>query len=156
MCRVLTKEHFIPQKSLYFVDMRKVITSFQMLSATLCFKRVIGPGGRSNPIFSRPGRSQGLLYKHLCNSFINWFSHPLLKALVKISLRRRHALMVGDGAFSHKMDYVFKEILNLEGHPNRIAGSKVTAIWLNWWILPIGGASSGRICAEPAKQAFFF
>ena len=113
MCRVLTKEHFIPQKSLYFVDMRKVITSFQMLSATLCFKRVIGPGGRSNPIFSRPGQSQGLLYKHLCNSFINWFGHPLLKALVKISLRRRHALMVGYGAFSRKMDYVFKEILNL-------------------------------------------
>ena len=30
------------------------------------------------------------------------FSHPL----VKISLRRRHALMVEDGAFSHKIGYV--------------------------------------------------
>ena len=33
-------------------------------------------------------------------------------------------------------------MLNLEGHPNRITGSKVTAIFLNGWILPIGGASA--------------
>ena len=46
--------------------------------------------------------------------------------------------MVGDGAFSHKIDYVtiFYEILNLKRHP------KVTAILLNWLILPIGGASA--------------
>jgi hypothetical protein len=52
--------------------------------------------------------------------------------------------MVEDGAFSHKRDYVtiFKEILNLEGHPNRINSSKVTAILLNGWALPIGGASA--------------
>ena len=37
--------------------------------------------------------------------------------------------------------YIFKEILNLEGHPNRIIGSEVTAILLNRWILPIGGPS---------------
>ena len=43
---------------------------------------------------------------------------------VKTSLRRRHDLMVEDGAFSHKIDYVtiVKEILNLEGHSNRITG----------------------------------
>ena len=41
---------------------------------------------------------------------------------MKISSRRRHALTVKDGAFSHKVDYVtiFQEILNLEVHPNRI------------------------------------
>ena len=50
---------------------------------------------------------------------------------------------------------IFKEILNLEGHPNRIAGSKVTVILLNGWILPIGGASLGRVCAQPAKPVFF-
>ena len=68
---------------------------------------------------------------------------------MKISLRRRHALTVVDGAFSHKIDFVtiFKEILNPKGHPNRITGSKVTAILLNGWILPIGGASSGRVCS---------
>ena len=51
--------------------------------------------------------------------------------------------MVEDGAFSHKIDYVtiVLEILNLEGHPNRITGSRVTAILLNGWILPFGGAS---------------
>ena len=50
----------------------------------------------------------------------------------------------------------FKEILNLEGHPNRIAASKFTAILLNGWIFPIGGASSGRVCVQPAKQACLF
>ena len=59
----------------------------------------------------------------------------------KISLGRRNALMVDDGACNLKtIDYVtiFKEILNLEGHLNCITGSKVIAILLNWWILPIG------------------
>ena len=52
--------------------------------------------------------------------------------------------MVEDGASSHKIDYVtiLKNILNLEGHPNRITGSRVKAILLNWWILPIGGFSA--------------
>ena len=59
---------------------------------------------------------------------------------MKISLRRRQALMVEDGAFSHKIDYV--AILNIEGHQNCITGSRVTAILLNEWILPIGGASA--------------
>ena len=33
---------------------------------------------------------------------------------MKLSLRRRHALTVADGAFSHKIDYVtiFQEIVN--------------------------------------------
>ena len=52
--------------------------------------------------------------------------------------------MVEDGAFSHKIDHVncFLEILNLKGYPNRIFGSRVTAILLNGWILPIGEASA--------------
>jgi hypothetical protein len=52
--------------------------------------------------------------------------------------------MVADGAFSHKRDYVtvLREILNLDGHPNCITGSKVMAILLNRWALPIGGASA--------------
>ena len=51
--------------------------------------------------------------------------------------------MVGDGAFSHKIDLIRKmlEILN------RIIGSKVTAILLNGWVLPVGGVASGRVCA---------
>ena len=63
---------------------------------------------------------------------------------MKISLRRRHTLMVEDGAFRHKINFLhfFWEILNLEGHLTRITGSRVTAILLNGWILPIGGASS--------------
>ena len=57
--------------------------------------------------------------------------------------------MVEDGALSHKIDYVaiFKEILNLEGHLNRITGSRVTAILLNGWVLPVGGIALGRVCA---------
>ena len=57
--------------------------------------------------------------------------------------------MVGNGAFSHKKDYVQKclEILNLKGRQNCITGSRVTVILLNGWILPIGGVASGRVCA---------
>ena len=71
---------------------------------------------------------------------------------MRISLRRRHA------AFSHNIDYVphLKEILNLEGHPNRITGSKVPALLLNVWILPIGGASVVKgLRLQPAQQACF-
>ena len=65
--------------------------------------------------------------------------------------------MVGDGAFSHKIDYVaiFLKILNLEGHLNRITSSRVTAIMLNGWILPIGGASAleGLLSTEPTPSS---
>ena len=47
--------------------------------------------------------------------------------------------VVADVAFSHKIDYVtnFWEIRNPEGHPNRITGSKVTAILLNGGFCPL-------------------
>ena len=75
---------------------------------------------------------------------------------MKISLRRRHALTVADGAFSHKVDHVtiFKEILNPDGHPNRITGSKVTAILLKGWSFPIGGGSSLHVGARILKLNF--
>ena len=63
--------------------------------------------------------------------------------------------MLEDDAFSHKIDYVtifFKEILN----PYRITGLKVMAILLTGWILPVGGVALGRVCAQPAKQIYFF
>ena len=52
--------------------------------------------------------------------------------------------MVKNGDSSYKTDYmdIFSENLNLEGHPNRCIGSKVKAILLNGWILPIGWASA--------------
>ena len=31
-------------------------------------------------------------------------------------------------------------------------GSKITAIMLNWWILPIGGVSLGGVCAFTSTQ----
>ena len=65
--------------------------------------------------------------------------------------------MVRHGAFSHKIDYVtiILEILNPKKHQNCITYSKVTAILLNGWILPVGGVASGRVCVQPAKQACF-
>ena len=47
-------------------------------------------------LISRPGQTQGLLYKHLCH----WLIDSLTDPLVKISLQRRPALMIEDGAFS--------------------------------------------------------
>ena len=71
-------------------------------------------------------------------SLINSLSR---RRFVKIYVRRRHALTVADGAFSHNIDYVtiFQEIALLV--------QKLRRILLNGWILPIGGASSGRVCA---------
>ena len=62
--------------------------------------------------------------------------------------------MVGNGALSHKIDYItiFEEIQNLQGHQNCTTSSRVKAILLNGWILPVGGVASGRVCALPAKQ----
>ena len=42
---------------------------------------------------------------------------------------------------------MIKIFLNPKGHQNPISGSKVTAILLTGWILPVGGASAGRVCA---------
>jgi hypothetical protein len=69
--------------------------------------------------------------------------------ICKISLRRRHTLLIADGAFNHKIDYVtiFKETLNPKRRLNHITVSKVAAIFVNGSILPIGGASSGRVCS---------
>ena len=66
---------------------------------------------------------------------------------MKISLRRRHALMIGNSAFSHKIDYVifFSEILSLEGHQNCITGSRVMAILLNGLILTIGQSGEASL-----------
>ena len=73
---------------------------------------------------------------------------------MKISLQRRHALTVADGAFRHKIDVtIFKEIQNPKGHLNHITGLKVTAILLNGWILPTGGASSGRVTPAACAAA---
>ena len=67
--------------------------------------------------------------------------------------------MVANGAFSHKIDYVtvFQENLNPKEHHNRITGLKVTAIFLNGWILPIGGVLVVKgLRLQPAQQACFY
>ena len=63
-----------------------------------------------------------------------------------IALQRRQAQTVTDSTFSYKI--VIKNFLNSEGHQNPISGSKVTIILPKGWILPIGGASLGRVCAR--------
>ena len=70
---------------------------------------------------------------------------------MKISLRRRNALTVADGSFSHKIDHVpiFQEILNPEGHPNRITGDFAeTMDFANWWSFIRKG-----LRLQPAQQA---
>ena len=51
---------------------------------------------------------------------------------------------------------MIKDFLNPEGHQNPISGSKVTAILLKGWILPLGGASSGGGSAPAAGAAGLF
>ena len=66
--------------------------------------------------------------------------------------------MVEDGAFSNKIDKVtiLWEILNCKGQPNCITGSRVTAVLLNGWILPFGGASvvEGLLSTGPTPSSF--
>ena len=89
--------------------------------------------GLSSLVFSRPGQSQGLLYKQPRHWFINWLSQPFPPT----ALQRRHAQTVTDSTSSYKIDYiiVIKNFLNLEGHQNPISCSKVTTILLKGWIL---------------------
>ena len=51
---------------------------------------------------------------------------------------------------------ISEEILNLEGHPNHITGSRVAAILLNGWILPISEASAveGLLSTGPTRSSF--
>ena len=72
--------------------------------------------------------------------------------------RAPHALMIEEGAFSHKINYVtiFKEIPNLKGHVYCITGSTVTVILLNGWILLICGALAVKgLCLWPSQRACF-
>ena len=96
-------------------------------------------------VFSRPGGREGLLYKQPFDSLIHSFSEPFPPT----ALRCRHAQTVRDSTSSYKIDYVIvtKNFLNPEGHQNPISGSKGMEILLKGWILPIGGASSGRVFA---------
>ena len=103
-------------------------------------------------VFSRPGRSQGLLYKHLCELLIHELSHPL----VKISFRCRHVLIFEDGAFSNKNVIIFQENINPEGHLNRSIGSKAMAILVNRGVLPSGGVALGRVCACSLRSSLVF
>ena len=54
----------------------------------------------------------------------------------------------------YTLSQFFLKVLNLQRHPNCITGSKVAAILLNGWILPIGGASAVKgLRLQPAQQA---
>ena len=117
-----------------------------------CLKKV-GNVWCIDNIFSRPKRSQGLLYKHIRHWFINWFINWLTHPLGKISLRRRHAQNVLNGASSHKTNYL--DIFS-EGHINRFLGSEVAAILLNGWILPAGGVALGRVFPATYAAGLFW
>ena len=60
-------------------------------------------------------------------------------------------------SFSYRINYTtqVEEIQFFIGILNCIIGSKVTAILLISWILSIGGEASGRVSAQPMKQAGF-
>ena len=95
-------------------------------------------------IFSRPGQSQGLLFKHLCDSLIKWVSHPL----VKIFLRRCHSQTVENGA--NYID-IFPEILNLEGIKIAVLIQRLRRFcWMGWFCLPVELHRWGLV---PSQQA---
>ena len=92
-------------------------------------------------LLADPGKPRGCSTN---TSVINWLIKSESDPLVKISLRRRHSLMVEYGAFSHKIDQVtfFGGDLKSRRASKSNTGSRVTTILLNGWILPTGGASA--------------
>ena len=87
-------------------------------------------------LFIRPGQSRGLLDKHCCHSLIHSSIHPF----PPLVLRCRQAQTVGIGASSYKINYFAQaeDIVSLKGYTIHVISSKVTAIFMNWLILPIG------------------
>ena len=64
--------------------------------------------------------------------------------------------MVGDGAFSHKRDYIFTRLKIPKGIKIAFTtGWQVIEILLSGWILPIGGDAS-RVSTEPKGVTEFF
>ena len=106
------------------------------------------------PLVSRPGRSQGLLYKHLCDSLINW----RIDYFPPIALRCRQTQTVRDSSSSYKIDYVIvvKNFLNPKGHQNCITGSKVTVILVKGvdFAYCLSCIETG-LRLQPAQQACF-
>ena len=105
-------------------------------------------------LVSRPGQSQGLLYKQPCDSFIHSVSKSAFSSHSFTALLRPNSTR--DSTSSYKIDYVIliKNFLGPEGHQNPFCGSKVTAILLKCWIWPIGGVSSGRVCSCSLRSRF--
>ena len=86
-----------------------------------------------------------------------------LKPLTVFGLVYSHSFMAPprpnrDSTSNYKINYVIVilKFLNPEGHQNPISGSKVTAILLKGWILPIGRGSSGRICVCSLRSRLVF
>ena len=72
-----------------------------------------------------------------------------------LNKHRRHSFGESNSsASSHEIGYVVQVqvILNAKGYPNWIIGSKITALFLNGWILPIGSAING---ATPSSFTAF-
>ena len=86
-------------------------------------------------LFSRPGPSHVLLYKHQCNSLTHYVTHSVTPFL---------SCLHGAAATTHKIDYVRQvyDILNPERLDITSLVQKFCVIFLDGWILPIGGVSS--------------
>ena len=94
-------------------------------------------------IFTRPRRSKGLLYKHLCYSSINSFTDPL----VPRALWRRHTQTIRDRSSSYEIE-LSKSRRTSKSHQWFKNYSHFTGgvDFAYWWILSRGGS-------VPAQQA---
>ena len=125
---------------------RMTTKSTTMTNTTITTTKNTTEGGFPR-LLADPGEARGCSTNtFVINSFINSVSQPFPPT----ALRRRHAQTVRDSSSSYKIDYVIviKTYLNPEGHQNRISGSKVTAILLKGWVLPIGGTSALEGCNQ--------
>ena len=109
-------------------------------------------------LYYQPTRAKSGAALQTASSLIHYFINSFSNPSVPTTLWRRYTQTVRDRSSMYKLGYVIgiKNFFNPEGHQNCISGSKVTAILLKGWILPIAGASAGEsLCLQPAQQACF-
>ena len=91
-------------------------------------------------IISRPGQNRGCSTNTFFNNALT--DSVIVCEIIPTALPRLNGWRWCFQSWNRLCYFFFFSIINLKGHPNCDTDSRVTAILLNRYILPIGGASA--------------